>query len=848
MKNINPEQLLERFSTHLRNVVAKAMTLATSLSHDKVTPAHLFVTLLEEEGSVAYEILHKLSIDKNYIYKLIENNPELVNKNIKTQTATLPELNLAIKKILEKSMLLAYERSHNHVGTEHLLLAIVYSTDKDIKSVLNKFKIDIDSTEEQIESVLQSTSKFPDIDDVSDLMNQLEDIVGEENPKPLPPPLPPGANPMGIPKIKRPAITALELFTNDLTDKRNQKNIDPVIGREKEIERVINILARRTKNNPVLIGEPGVGKTAIAEGLAKRITEGKVPDVLKRKKILSLDLTLMLAGTIYRGEFEARLKQVIDEVAKSPNCILFIDELHNIIGAGSSQGAMDAANILKPALARGTLRCIGATTIDEYKKHVTNDPALERRFQAIQVEEPSTAETKEILHGIKKYYEDFHNVNITDEAIETAIELSNKYIHDNFQPDKAIDLLDEAAASVKVKTKASPNENKKQKLLDEIDHYTTQKEDSIKEEKFDIAMTWKRKLESTEKKLNILETQLLKTGKGTKKKVAKNHIAKILEIRLGLKADIILKDDWEELETLPTRLKQEIVGQDEIINNIVKSLKQAHLGLRNEKKPLTSMLFAGPSGVGKTELAKILARELYHDEKALVKLDMSEFSEGHSTSKLLGSPAGYVGHKERNRFTDEIRKRPYCVVLFDEIDKAHKDVTKLLLQILDEGQLTDSAGKKTHFNHAVIILTTNLGAELFKSHGIGFDKTEKNTRDRDKSILSKLKEELSTALISRLDNVSIFNSLSEIDVKNIIEKNLKNINTKLKERNKINIKATDKILSDLAYDTFSAEDGARNVEKILQDVIQETVLEILKKKQKKQTYTLNKKSGVYKLI
>ncbi|MFZ2190484.1 MAG: ATP-dependent Clp protease ATP-binding subunit [Candidatus Magasanikiibacteriota bacterium] len=849
---MNPEQLLERFSTHLRTVVAKAMALATSLSHDKVTPAHLFVVLLEETGSIANEILSKLNIKSDFIYKILDNKPELVNQNIKIQTATLPELNIMSKKILEKSMLLAYERNHTHIGTEHLLLGMIYSTDKDIKDILHNFKINISDIEEEIENILQSTSKFPDIDDVSNMMDQIEGMVGGDNLPPMPLSPPPmnqiEQNQTSRPKMKRPNITALDLFTNNLTNPNNQKNIDPVIGREREIERVINILARRTKNNPVLIGEPGVGKTAIVEGLARRITEGDVPDVLKRKKILSLDLTLMLAGTIYRGEFEARLKQVIDEVTKSPDCILFIDELHNIIGAGSSQGAMDAANILKPALARGSLRCIGATTIDEYKKHVSHDPALERRFQAINVEEPSKEETEQILQGIKKYYENFHNVKITDEAITTAVELSTKYIHDNFLPDKAIDLLDEASAAIKVKNKLSNNEIKREKLLDEIDHYNTQKEESIRTEKFDDAMTWKKRLEGVNKKLQSLDKIISKAKQPIRKKVMGTDVAKILETKLNIQANILLQNEWDELATLPDRLKQSIIGQDEAVNKIVKSLKQSYLGLKDSKKPLASFAFIGPSGVGKTEMAKILAKELYHDDKALIKLDMSEFSEQHSTSKLLGSPAGYIGHKERNHFTDEIRKRPYCVVLFDEVDKAHADVAKLLLQILDEGELTDSAGKKTHFHHAVIILTTNLGAELFKTTGIGFGKVEADSKDRDKSIVNKLKEDLSPALINRLDNVVIFNPLTEADIKNIVAKNLKLINEKLQTNNKLSIKATNQILLDLSQDSFNVEEGARQVERILQNIIQEAVIEILKKPPAKQNYSLVKKAGKYELV
>ena len=847
MDNINPEQLLERFSSHLRNVIAKAMSLATSLSHDQVSPTHVFLCLVEEQGSVANEILHKFSPDKRYIEYLLDKKPRLKRTEGKITTATVPELDKDSKKTLERAMLLSYERNHTHIGTEHLLLSLVYSGDKDIKNILRQSKIGTEEIEEYLENSLQSTSKFPDIDEVSDMMSQLEDNINSDQPMNLPPPSGiPGK--VGLPKTKKSSVSALDLFTNNLTDKRNQKNIDPVIGREKEIERVINILSRRTKNNPVLIGEPGVGKTAIAEGLAKRISENKVPDALRRKKILSLDMTMLIAGTIYRGEFEARLKQVIDEVTKSPNCILFIDELHNIIGAGSSQGAMDAANILKPALARGQLRCIGATTIDEYKKHVTSDPALERRFQAVNVDEPSFDETIQILQGIKKYYEDFHNVKISDEATQSAVELSTKYIHDNFLPDKAIDLIDEAAASVKVKIKSNPNENKRQKIIDEIENSITKKEDTIKQEKFDEAMSWKKKTESLEKKLLSLEKEIKKSKTGPRKKVTEKDIARVLETRLNIKSDTILKSDWEELETLPARLGKHIFGQDKAIEQITKTLKQSYLGLKNKKKPLASLLFVGPSGVGKTELAKILAKELYHDKKALIKLDMSEFSEQHSTSKLLGSPAGYIGHKERNRFTDEIRQRPYCVILFDEIDKAHGDVNKLLLQILDEGELTDSAGKKTYFKHAVIILTTNAGSELFKSHGIGFGETEKDNKNRNKSIINKLKADLSPALINRLDSVAIFDPLTQDDIKQIVKKNLVNFNEKLKNNNKLTIKITDKIISDLSKDTFTSEDGARNVERVLQDIIQESVIDILRQKQTKQSYTLNKKAGKYKLV
>jgi ATP-dependent Clp protease ATP-binding subunit ClpC len=842
MKEINPEHLLDRFSTHLRNVVAKSMALATSLKHELVSPVHLLMAILEEEGSVAHEILKNAGTEKKDLLALLKNKPRLKKDVEKIATMTIPELDARAKQALEKSIMIAYERSHNHVGTEHLLLGIINNRDEDVTIITKKFKGTKKIVMDEIENILTSTSRFPKVEEMSDMMSQIDDIAGQTGPITPPPPMP-------LPKTSRHQPSGLELFTTNLTDKSIGEKIDPVIGREKEIERVINILSRRTKNNPVLVGEPGVGKTAIVEGLAKRICEGKVPDVLKNKKILSLDLTLLIAGTIYRGEFESRLKQVIDEIAKSPNCILFIDELHNIIGAGSSQGAMDAANILKPALARGHLRCIGATTIDEYKKHITSDPALERRFQSVQVEEPSPDDTIDILKGIRKYYENFHNTKITDEAIKSAVNLSVKYIHDNFLPDKAIDLIDEACAAVKSKRKTTPLEAKKQRLLEERDGFFNAKEEAIRQEQLERAIEVKKKIELIEKKLISLHKQIEKGPKVSKKTVGTTHIAAVLENKLNIPSETLLASDWEELKALPKKLKSSIIGQNKVIDDVVKKISQARLGLHNGKKPLASFLFAGPSGVGKTELAKILANELYHDEKSLIKLDMSEFSESHSTSKLLGSPAGYVGHKERNRFTDEIRKRPYSIILFDEIDKAHRDVAKLLFQILDEGTLTDSLGKKTNFTNTIIILTTNLGAELFQSNGIGFGKDGvQASKERDRSVTDKLKEKLSPALLNRIGSTHIFSVLNEKDIKKIVEKNIEKISSILFEKEKISLKTELPAISYLTKQSFNQEFGARNVEKVIQDTLHELIVDVLQKNKRKKTYTLSKEKSTYKLV
>lgn len=840
----NPTQLLDRFSTHLRNVIAKAMTLANSLEHDEVSPLHLLLSLSEEKGSVGAEVLVRFNFNQKHALNLLSEKLRLRRNKGDIAIANLPELDAKAKQAVERAILVAYERNHHHIGTEHLLFALVVGHSQEIETALKQNKISLEDVNNQLDDIFQSTSRFPEIEDVSSVMEHLEEMVGKENIGALPRPQQLAANS----KNKKPQITALDIFTNNLTDKDAQKNIDPVIGRENEIERVIHILSRRTKNNPVLVGEPGVGKTAIVEGLAKRISEGNVPDILKNKKIFALDVTMLLAGTIYRGEFEARLKQIVDEIAKSPDYILFIDELHNIIGAGSSQGAMDAANILKPALARGNLRCIGATTIDEHKKYIASDPALERRFQSIIIDEPTENDAKAIMRGIKKYYEDYHNVKINDDAADAAVELSVRYIHDNFLPDKAIDLLDEACAAARTKQKHTPIEAQRQRFLALKERCINLKITAIKKEQLDAALELKNELKEIEDQISLLNQKTANAKKTVGSKITRQDIARVLERRLGIGLETILADEWKKLADLSDRLKKQIIGQDEVIGSIIKHLRQSYLGLRDRRKPLASFLFAGPSGVGKTELAKVLARELYNDEKSLAKLDMSEFSEPHSTAKLLGSPAGYIGHKDRNRFLDDIKQKPYCVVLFDEIDKAHRDVVKLLLQILDEGQLTDSNGKKTHFNHAIIILTTNLGSEFFKSAGIGFGRDAKDIKNRDQTVTGKLKDEFSPALINRLDSVEIFSPLTQAAVAKIVEANLRQVNEQLGKNQLINIKSDQTAIASLASESFSEEFGARQVDKVIRDVLQELVVKIMEKEKKKKNYILKKEKAGYSLV
>jgi len=855
---MQPEQLLDQFSTHLKNIIANSISLAASMNHGGVTPLHLFYSLAETPGSIAVEILGSTGTEKDYLKTMLSSLERLPAPEKRNPTATLPHLDHDAKQALEKAIMLAYEHGSTHVGTEHLLHGLLHIDNTHIAHVIKKYDINIEEVGTYIDTIIENASQFPDMDDVADIMDQLQDISEQHPPAGAPPQL--GAQPLPPPhthnhtgkkkKQKKTSkqSTALGVFCVDLTAKDIQHTIDPVIGREKEIDRLIRILSRRTKNNPVLVGEAGVGKTAIVEGLAKRITAGDVPDVLKHKKILSLDLTLLIAGTIYRGEFESRLKQIIDEVSAHKEYILFIDEIHNIIGAGSNQGTMDAANILKPALARGHLRCIGATTIDEYKKHITSDPALQRRFQSIEVDEPTHDQAIEILEGVKKYYDTFHHTNISKDAIEAAVTLSSKYIHDNFLPDKAIDLIDEAAAGVRVSQPTSPAQKKYDSVVKAIAESEQEKEEATAQEQFEIALRLKEHLKKLHKQKKQLDTDGSHKKKGKKKRVSAHDVASVISERIGVDTTALLASDAEHLVRVENELKQELTGQDEAITQVIGTLRQSYLGLGQPHKPLASFLFVGPSGVGKTALAKTLAHSLYHDERALIKLDMSEFAEQHGISKLLGSPAGYIGHKERNHFTDEIRKRPYAVVLFDEIDKAHPDVVKLLLQILDEGQLTESNGKKIHFEHTIIVLTTNVGAELYKTQGIGFGGEKAQTAsnfslDVQKHVESKLKQELNPAILGRVQTHCYFNTLSQKDIQSIIKKKLEELNARLAERSHVEIRAQETVLEVLAAQATSTDFGVRHVEQFVEHTIADLLGDVMQKRSRKKIYTLGHENG-----
>jgi len=826
--------ILDRFSTHLKDVLSKSIQLATKLDNYEVEPIHLFFILQNQKGSVAAEILNRLKIDLKGVENIVLNLPVIKDKKpTQTTEMEMSPMSSDSKMAMEKAMAIAQEHLHNYIGTEHLLKGIVDLRNPTVELALKNNDISNSDISKQLDTVLTNASQFPQIAEVMDAVDKIQDSLqggGDLHDR---------SSHIQIPKNtkrNRKKETALDFFATHLTDNELQKNIDPIIGRDLEIERLIQILCRRTKNNPVLLGDPGVGKTAIVEGLAKRILQNKVPDILLNKKIYSLDMGLLIAGTIYRGEFEDRLRQVIDDVANNPNIILFIDELHNIVGAGSNQGTMDAANILKPALARGQIRCIGSTTLNEFKKHIENDAALERRFQPIFVKEPSLEDSIKILNGIKTNYEVFHNIKIDKTAVEAAVRLSDRYISNKFLPDKAIDILDETAAAMRINSKNASWIGKIERLKQKLEKTILEKETAALADKFNEAVKLKNEEEKLRKEIDTAtkaakEKKLKYLGTITKQDIL-NQIAKII----GAKPSKLMLEEKNDLLDLENQLKEMVIGQEQVVHEVSQVINRARLGLNNPERPLASFLFVGESGVGKTELAKTLANKLYPGKDALIKLDMSEFNESFGVSKLLGSPAGYIGYKESNNFTDKIKNNPHCVILFDEIDKAHKDVTKLLLQILENGEITDSTSKKISLKHAIIILTTSLGSQEAKRAGLGFSNKRPDQTD-DKKIKEKLKEFFSPEIINRLDKICCFNSLTPIDLAKIAALEIKKLNERLNNYH-TKIEAKEQILTNFISNLPQSDINARTVRRELRTEIEKLMAEIILKKKSKKQYTL----------
>lgn len=783
--------------------------------------------VIAEKSSFAAEILIKAKISS----ALIKQEAQTVNSN-NHAVAWKPILSENLKLTIEKSAIVASQYGYQFIGTEHFLYGLITTPTNKAKVILSKLGIDLGELEQNLLAVFENISKFPEISP-NDAHNH-----GPERP---------GQGPQNMDMKKG---NMLEYFTTDLTKKAVQGSVDPVIGRKREIERLVSILGRRTKNNPVLIGEAGVGKTAIVEGLALAISRREVPDTLLDKKILSLDLALIVAGSMFRGEFENRLKQIIDEVKGNPDIILFIDELHTMVGAGATTGSLDAANILKPALARGELRAIGATTLSEYKKYIEHDAALERRFQPILVEEPSKEESIEILKGLRPNYERHHNIAITDEAINAAVELSSRYIQDHFLPDKAVDLVDETAAFLRSTQVGSKLLRNKKKIEHDLRALEEEKTKAVLAQDFNTALHLRAQEEKLLKQKNDLEKNEPEQPLNPTRSITAEDIANTVSLMTKIPLQKLSHNEASKLISLEKTLKSRIVGQNEAIVEIAKTIRRSRAGITDPHRPIGSFVFLGPTGVGKTETAKVIAQEIFGDPEALIRVDMSEFMERHNVARLIGAPAGYVGYEEGGRLTESVRRRPYAVILFDEIEKAHPDVFNVLLQILEDGQLTDAGGKKVNFANTVIIMTSNIGMRelTIQAAKIGFadhknsdpekQKLEKEYEVIKDGVLESLKKELRPELLNRIDKVLVFKPLGFDQLKKIAVLQLSELAKRLEQQN-VELKSSSSVAKFIAERSFDKAQGARFIRKNIQDLISDPLAEMIITQNLKQGATVS---------
>ena len=747
--------MMQRFTDDAQRVLSLAQEAALELGHDYVGTEHVLIGLTKVKNGVAAKALEELGLVTEDIFEAVEEHVGRGNKK-----ATSIYMTPRVKHVLELAIQVANHMNHNYVGTEHILLGLLSDGSGVAVAILRAMNIRSNDVVEAIRSILGS--------------NKGGNNGGQE-----------GIN-------SNNDLGELSDFATDLNESAKQGKIDPVIGRDTEIQRVIQILSRRTKNNPVLIGEPGVGKTAIAEGLAQRIVTGNVPEILRNKRIISLSIGSMLAGAKYRGEFEERLKKAIDEVQQHDDMIIFIDEIHTLVGAGATEGAMDAANILKPALARGEFQVIGATTLDEYKKHIEKDAALERRFQPVQVGEPNEEDALEILKGLRDRYEAFHKAKITDEALTAAVSLSSRYITDRFLPDKAIDVVDEAASKVRMKVFSAAPDVKA--LEDRLNTVKKEKEAAVTSQDFEKAAKLRDEEQSLLKEIGD-KRSIAKEKSDQKLIVTEEDIAAVVAQWTGIPVAKIAEEESETLLHLEEELHKRVVGQDEAVTAVAKAVRRARAGLKDPKRPIGSFLFLGPTGVGKTELARALASSLFGDESAMIRLDMSEYMEKHTVSRLVGAPPGYVGYEEGGQLTDAVRRKPYSVILLDEVEKAHADFFNILLQVLDDGRLTDSQGRTVDFRNTVIIMTSNLGAKALHKNSpeLGFLAAKKSDfnvdenkeiefKEAKKSVMDAVKRHFRPEFLNRIDEMIVFHPLTEEDLKEIVTILMSDVTKRLGER------------------------------------------------------------------
>jgi ATP-dependent Clp protease ATP-binding subunit ClpC len=809
-----------KFSKVVKDVISLSREEALRLGHDYIGTEHLTLGLIREGGSMGVMLLKKLNVPFNDLREAIEHaTRKSVNFNVRN-LANIP-LTRQAEKVLKLTVVEAKNFKSDIVGTEHLLLAILRDDTSVATQLLARFNVNHDVVRQLLEYHLQNpTSEIPDTDDPDDDSGRM---FGSGS----------GAGGRGSESKpgEKSRTPVLDNFGRDLTKMAEEGKLDPIIGREKEIERVAQILSRRKKNNPILIGEPGVGKTAIAEGLALRIVEKKVSRVLFGKRVVTLDLASLVAGTKYRGQFEERMKAVMNELEKAPEIILFIDEIHTIVGAGGASGSLDASNMFKPALARGDIQCIGATTLDEYRQYIEKDGALARRFQMVMVEATSPEETIEILHNIKNKYEDHHHVRYEPGAIEACVKLSDRYISDKFLPDKAIDVLDEAGARVHINNIHVPDDIIK--LEEQIEQIKKQKNQVVKSQKYEEAAQLrdreKRLMEQLEMAKNRWESE---TRKQTYP-VTEENVAEVIAMMTGIPVNRVAQSESQKLLTMKTDLIGKVIGQDEAIIKLTKAIQRTRVGLKDPKKPIGSFIFLGPTGVGKTELAKVLATYLFDREDALVRIDMSEYMEKFSVSRLVGAPPGYVGYEEGGQLTEKIRRKPYSVVLLDEIEKAHPDVFNILLQVLDDGILTDGLGRRVDFRNTIIIMTSNIGARDLKDFGtgIGFS-TKAKTENQDalmrSTIQSALKKVFSPEFLNRLDDVIIFNPLEREHIHKIIDLSLGKLFHRITNLG-YKIELTEAAKDFLAEKGYDPQYGARPLNRAIQKYLEDPVAEELLK-------------------
>ena len=797
-----------KFTARAEKALEYAQDIAMELGHNYIGTEHLLYGLIEEGTGVASKVLQNQNLTSEKVKEAIE---EIVGVGEAIEDSNEISFTPRTKRVIENAFLEARRLGTEYIGTEHLLIGIMKEGDCVATRIMLEEDVNPQSLYNELVKVLSEEGE-------ENTENSNQSSRGSYNSTPT-----------------------LNQYGSDLTKMAKEGKLDPVIGRKEEIQRVIQILSRRTKNNPCLIGEPGVGKTAVAEGLAEKIVAGDVPETLKNKRVVSMDIASMVAGAKYRGDFEERIKKALKEVKKAGDVIIFIDEIHTIVGAGSAEGAVDAANILKPLLARGEIQLIGATTLKEYRKYIEKDAALERRFSPVTVNEPTEEETIQILYGLRDKYEAHHNVKITDEAIKSAVELSSRYINDRYLPDKAIDLIDEAASKVRMRSYTEPDSFKELKYA--IEKLDKEKEEAIRVQDFEKAAKIRDKENSKKKELENAKKEWETKNSKNVSTLKEEDIANVISSWTGIPVTKVSQSENDKLKNLEASLHKRVIGQDEAVSAVAKAIKRSRMGLKDPNKPIGSFLFLGPTGVGKTELSKALAENLFGSEDSLIRIDMSEYMESHSVAKLIGSPPGYVGYDEAGQLTEKVRRKPYSVILFDEIEKAHPDVMNMLLQVLDDGRLTDSQGRTVNFKNTVIIMTSNVGAKLItdkKTLGFSEEKEsgEKEYQDIKKDVMGELKKEFKPEFLNRIDEIIVFHKLEDDQIRKIVDIMLNNLAKLLKEQGiklTVDEKAKDLVAKKGTDKSFGARPLKRAIQTMVEDKIAEAMLDGKIKKEAKVT-------------